>query len=200
MAAMLTPSRRAASGLPPMAVSWRPAELRVISSQVSSGGQRRHQDRQGDADQVAAGGLGLEQDDAGRPPVGQVVDRLAAGHPHQQREVDAHGGDGDDDRGDAQIVDQRRVQAAERQARPAGRARCRQRRRQAPGRGDIGRDVLRDRGRRRERDVDPAGDQHDEHAQRQDGRHRIALDQVDEVGEGQEVGAGQPSGSRRAAG
>ena len=37
--------------------------LRVISSQVSRDSERHHQDRQGDPDQVAVGGLGLPQDD-----------------------------------------------------------------------------------------------------------------------------------------
>ena len=56
--------------------------------------------------------------------------------------------------------------------------------------GQVGGRVLGDRGGRGERDVDPAGHQHDEEAHREDRGDRVALDQVDRVRRRQEVGRG----------
>ena len=74
----------------------------------------RHRQRQ--LGPVAVGLLELEQHRAMRPPFGQIVDRHAMREEHQQAEEDVERRDRDDDRDDAEIVDQGGIDGAERYA------------------------------------------------------------------------------------
>ena len=65
---------------------------------------------------VACGGHVAEQHDAARPTSPAGCRSRAVGEVDQQRVVDARRRDGDDDRGDPQVVDEKRVDAAERDA------------------------------------------------------------------------------------
>ena len=126
-----------------------------------------------------------------RPPFGQIVDRHAMREEHQQAEEDVERRDGDDDRDDAEIVDQGGIDGAERYAgdrcqgepdQPAAAADFRQRQRHH---------ILYNRRRHGERDVDPARDQHHEQPHRENQVGRAGVEQVEEIGDGEEVVAGQ---------
>ena len=135
-----------------------------------------------------AGGRGEAQEsDAARPPIRQVVDFFRVGEIDQQRVVDAGSGDRYDDRDDAQIVGQERIDAAERHPEKRGEGQR--------GRGwiaelsnEIGREILRRRGGRGERDVDSARDEDHESAGGEDRRDGVSFDQVHEIGERQKIG------------
>ena len=140
---------------------------------------------------MPVGLLELEQHGAVRPPFGQIVDRHAMREEHQQAEEDVEGRDGDDDRDDAEIIDQGGVDGAERYAgdrregepdQPAAAADFRQRQRHH---------ILHDRRRHGERDVDPARDQHHQQPDRENQVDRAGVEQVEEIGDGEEFVAGQ---------
>lgn len=83
------------------------------------GGERadgHDDDRQGDLGPAPVGHFALVNDDAGRQPVGQIVDRHALGEEHQQAEIDVEGRDRRDDRDDPEAVDQEGVDHAEHDA------------------------------------------------------------------------------------
>ena len=163
------------------------------AAQEEPGGDHHghHDDHRQGQEGEAVGHLELDDDDPIQPPVGQVVDRPPMREEHQQAEEDVERGDGDDDRNDAEIVDQAGVDSAEHEAEG-------HRQHEADGpvaaaelhHGD-GNEVLGDRGGHGERDVDAAGHQHDQQAHRQDDVEGADIEQVEEVGERQEGVGGE---------
>ena len=110
---------------------------------------------------------------------------------HQQAEEQVEGRDGDDDRDDPEVVDQRRVQRSQADADEAGQDEAGGPVAAAHLHQDRDREILDDGGRDRERDIDPAGDQDDEQAGREDDVDGGVVQQVEQVDEGQERVGGQ---------
>ena len=140
---------------------------------------------------IPVGLLELEEHGAMRPPFGQIVDRHAMREEHQQAEEDVERRDGDDDGDDAEIVDQGGIDGAERDAgdrregepdEPVAASDFRQRQRHH---------ILHHRRRDGERDVDASRDQHHQQPDREDQVGRAGVEQVEEIGDGEEFVAGQ---------
>ena len=128
------------------------------------------------------------------PPVRQVIERDAARKEHQEAEEQVVGRDRHDDRQDAELIDQEGVDAAE-QRPEQGREREPDGPIAAAERADRERNqILDDRGRDREGDVDPAGDQHDQQPDPEDDVDGTAVGEVEDVGQREERTGGEAQG------
>ncbi len=155
------------------------------------------QQRQRQAVVIAVGGGEGEPVDAVHKPVREAVQPGAFGGVHQQPVVDVQRGDGDDDCRHPQPVDQKAVNQSEQQTDRHGEQQ-RQRKITAVGNHPACHNVLRNRRHRRERNINPAGDQHHKQPAGEDAENGVAGGNVRQVAQREKlVGAdAKPHGQR----
>ena len=129
----------------------------------------------------------LEPEYSRREPVGQRIDVFAAREENQQSVEDIQRCDRDDDRWNPKLLDEDRVDGAQRAANADGDGEDADPVR-AIGVRHRKRHILRHRCRRGERDVDAAGDQHHEQPERENTDEGVGGQQVKQVLHGQELG------------